>query len=424
MSKIKSVLQHIRNAFSSTSDQATSGISEHAPRISDMVYRGKSSIILLSAFALGAYALYQHPPIQEVKSDEIGIRLSRFGSDPLAFKEGMMLAIPGVHDVRRYSLRDMRYETNTNNVSFQSMEGLNLGIDFNVRYSLDQKRIRYLSRYLPENIEREIVEPQVLAVIHKTIAKHAVRDIFSAHRQAIQDNIETELKHRLEKDGIILRSITMGKVELPDDYRAKLESMLAQELETEKMKYTLDFKLKQVRQNELEAQADKVRRETAAEALANEQIIAAKAQAEAMKHVLPFKQKQIEQRQFEAEADKVTRIKQAEANSQARKIEAEGEAESRVKLADAEVYRLDKIGKSASEQLERDGATISKNPLLIQKAMADKLSDKVSVIIAAPPTDGGFIGANLLGGNKQFQTPVEPQRPMPTQYQQNEEEAE
>jgi hypothetical protein len=29
--------------------------------------------------------------------------------------------------------------------------------------------------------------------------------------------------------------------------------------------------------------------------------------------------------------------------------------------------------------------------------MADKLSDKVQVIIAAPPTQGGFIGANLLG---------------------------
>jgi hypothetical protein len=32
--------------------------------------------------------------------------------------------------------------------------------------------------------------------------------------------------------------------------------------------------------------------------------------------------------------------------------------------------------------------------------MADKLSDKVSVIIAPAPTDGGFIGAALLGTQK------------------------
>jgi hypothetical protein len=42
---------------------------------------------------------------------------------------------------------------------------------------------------------------------------------------------------------------------------------------------------------------------------------------------------------------------------------------------------------------------ISKHPLLIQKTMADKLSDKISVIIAAPPANGGFIGNALLGNS-------------------------
>jgi len=32
--------------------------------------------------------------------------------------------------------------------------------------------------------------------------------------------------------------------------------------------------------------------------------------------------------------------------------------------------------------------------------MADKLSDKVSVIIAPAPVAGGFIGSNLLGAVK------------------------
>ena len=119
-----------------------------------------------------------------------------------------------------------------------------------------------------------------------------------------------------------------------------------------------------------------------------------------MKHVLPFKQRQIEQRQLEAEALKVTRIKAAEASAQARSIEANGEAEARQKLADAEVYRLDKVGKSNAEQMGREGALITRHPLLIQKTMADKLSDKVQVIIAAPGTDGSFIGAGLLGSAK------------------------
>ena len=119
-----------------------------------------------------------------------------------------------------------------------------------------------------------------------------------------------------------------------------------------------------------------------------------------MKHILPFKQRQIEQRQLEAEAEKVARIRTAEGAAEARRIEARGEADSRQKLADAEAYRVDLVGKASAGQMEREGALVARYPLLIQKTLADKLSDKVQVIIASPPADGGFIGANLLGGHK------------------------
>ena len=141
----------------------------------------------------------------------------------------------------------------------------------------------------------------------------------------------------------------------------------------------------------------------AAEAAAREQVIAAKAQEEALKHVLPFKQRQIEQRQLEAEAERIARVKAAEGAAQARRIEAHGEADARQKLAEAEAYRMDRVGKVNAEQMAREGALVTKHPLLIQKTLADKLSDKIQVIIAPPPTNGDFIGAALLGGHRNAQ---------------------
>jgi len=196
----------------------------------------------------------------------------------------------------------------------------------------------------------------------------------------------------------------MGKVDLPPDYRAGMEKLLSEELETEKIHYTLQLKEAQVKQQQLEAEADKVRRQTAAEAAGQEQVIAARAQEETMKHILPFKQKQIEQRQLEAEAEKVSRIRTAEGAAEARRIEARGEADSRQKLADAEAYRLDLVGKASAGQMEREGALVSRYPLLIQKTLADKLSDRVQVIIAPLPAAGKFIGSSLLGD----QGPVNP----------------
>jgi regulator of protease activity HflC (stomatin/prohibitin superfamily) len=126
-------------------------------------------------------------------------------------------------------------------------------------------------------------------------------------------------------------------------------------------------------------------------------VIAAQAQADAMKHILPFKEKQIKQRELEAEANKVETLKIAQANAQARIIEATAEADSRKKLADAEAYRLDLVGRANSEQMARVGAVVTKNPLLIQQTLAEKLSDKVQVIIAPPGTDGRLITDNLSG---------------------------
>jgi regulator of protease activity HflC (stomatin/prohibitin superfamily) len=224
-----------------------------------------------------------------------------------------------------------------------------------------------------------------------------VREIFSQRRTEIQQELFAELKPKFTAMGLVLREVDIGKVDLPPDYRAGLEKLLAEELETEKIHYSLQLKEAQVRQQQLEAEADKVRRQTAAEAAGQEQVIAARAQEETMKHILPFKQKQIEQRQLEAEADKVARIRTAEGAAEARRIEARGEADSRQKLADAEAYRLDLVGKANAGQMEREGALVARYPLLIQKTLADKLSDKVQVIIAPLPAAGKFIGSSLLG---------------------------
>lgn len=349
-----------------------------------------------------SWVVWRYPPLQSVTRGEVAVRNSYLTGHVDVFTAGSLWALPSLYQVRRFSLRDQVYRPENSRKAggeapFQSIEGLSLGVDLTIRYGIDPARIAATAKDLPDDIQHEVVEPEVQGVIYKLLARYTVREIFSSKRAEIQQVIETELRPKLAADGILLRSVQMGEVDLPHDYRVGMDKMLTEELESEKMRYTLELTEKRVRQTALEGEAEKVRREKAAEAAGSEQIIAARAQEEAMQHVLPFKQKQIEQRRLEADADKVSRIRMAEGNAEARRIEASGEADSRQKLADAEVYRLERVGKANSEQMAREGELIAKNPLLIQKTLADKLSDKVQVIIAPPPADGGFIGATLLG---------------------------
>ncbi|MBI4511020.1 MAG: prohibitin family protein [Deltaproteobacteria bacterium] len=363
--------------------------------------RGRRVLAVLVVCGVAA-GVASSSPVRTVAPGEVGIRVNRVTGAISQLGEGWAMVLPGIHALRRYPLRDQIYRPTRSaraqgEAPFQSVEGLSLGVEVAIRYALDPARIRSAAQALPPDLGRELVEPVVDGVLHRIFARHTVREIFSSSRAEIQKTLEEELRPLLAADGIIVKSVFLGNVDLPAEYRAGLEGLLAEELQAEKMRYTLELKEKKVKESALEADAEKVKRETAAEAAGQEEIIAARARAEAMKHVLPFKEKEIEQRRLEAEAQKVMRMKQAEGEAEARRIESAAEADSRRKLAEAEAYRLEVTGKASSEQLERDAALISKNPLLIQKTVADKLSDKIQVIIA-PPQAGGFFAASLLGG--------------------------
>jgi regulator of protease activity HflC (stomatin/prohibitin superfamily) len=367
-----------------------------------MLYRRRWRVAIVALLALAAYGLYSHPPFASVRRGEVLVRTDLLDGSVTVFTAGTVAVLPGIHQVRCYSIRDQVYRpaesaTATGPAPFQSIEGLSIGVDLTVRWTVDRARLAQMSKEFPDDLNEDLVAPAVQGVIYPLFARYSVREIFSRRRAEIQQELMTELKPKFTAMGLVLRGVDMGKVDLPPDYRAGMEKLLSEELETEKVRYTLELKEAEVKQQQLEAEADKARRQTAAEAAGAEQVIAARAQEETMKHILPFKQKQIEQRQLEAEADKVSRIRTAEGAAEARRIEAKGEADSRQKLADAEAYRLDLVGKANAGQMEREGALVARYPLLIQKTLADKLSDKVQVIIAPLPAAGKFLGSNLIG---------------------------
>ena len=356
------------------------------------------------AVALVGFALFLNPPVRSVLPGEIGVRVNRLTGALAIEPEGPVLVAPFLHELRTYSLRDQVYRPARSmkaggEAPFQSVEGLSLGMEVTVRYALDPSRIQSVARKLPQDVGRDLIEPVVDGVLYRTLAKYTVKEIFSDKRAELQQTVSSELSSMLGADGVLVRAIFLGNVDLPAQYRSGMEGMLAEELASQKMRFTLELKEKQLKETELEGEAKKIEREKAAEASASEEVIAAKGKAEAMKHVLPFKQKEIQQRKLEAEARKQTRVKDAEADSEARKIESVAEAGARRTLADADAYRLDVISKSHTDELARESTLIAANPLLIQKAFADKLSDKIQVVVAAPGSDG-FFGANLLPGMK------------------------
>ena len=405
LARLNSIVRAIRLGLARRIRRPAQGEMLFAEGALARVQQAKRAIGAAAVIGAAGWVLFTHPPVRTVGAGEVGLRTNLVTGSVVQWRDGSILAVPGLHEVQVFSVRDRVYRpaqiaSASGPAPVQSIEGLSVGVDMAVRYALDPRRLAVLGRDLPATLDSEVVEPAVQNVVYKVFARYTVREIFSSKRAEIQQAIEADLRQRLAADGVLLKGVLVGKVDLPADYKRGMEGLLAEELETQKMEYTLQLKDKKVKETALEGSAEKVRRELRAEAAAREQVIAARAQEEAMKHVLPFKERQIEQRRLEAEAEKESRMKLAEGNAQARRIEAMGEADARKQLAEAEAFRMEKVGQANAEQMAREGALLSRHPLLIQKTLADKLSDKVQVIIAPPGSGGGFVAANLLGGGQ------------------------
>src|SRR5262249_8563715 len=137
---------------------------------------------------------------------------------------------------------------------------------------------------------------------------------------------------------------------------------------------------------ELEAEALKMRHVKEAEGRAQITVLEAKAQADAMQHTLPLKEKQIQQSRLEAEARKEATVKGAEAAAAAKVIDSKAELEKRNLLSQADAQRVRLMASADAERLTSEARVLKDNPLLIQKIVAERLSDKVQIMMV--PMDG------------------------------------
>jgi len=278
----------------------------------------------------------------------------------------------------------------------QSKEGLSIGMAITVRYRLDPKRLDFIHANLPHPVEKEIVPPAVATVFRELAPNYSVREIFASKREEIRQAASARLIEKLGPDGIIVKEVMLRDIQLPVEYAKGLEGLLLKEQEDEQMGVETDMKAKQVRIAELEAEAQKIQQVKHAEGDAQVKVLQAKSEADAMQYTLPLKEKQIQQSRLEAEARKEATVKNAEAQAEAKVIDSKAEMQRRTLLADAEAVRIRKIASADSERMKSEADVLKGNPLLINKIIAERLSDKLQIMMV--PSDAKIFFNDVMKG--------------------------
>jgi regulator of protease activity HflC (stomatin/prohibitin superfamily) len=358
------------------------------------------------AFALGGCApLLLAAGIVVVPSGMGGVRISQMsGTIPGTLYPGVHFIAPLVDSVEMFDLRDHLFITGLGGQSsgkspaqkasldVQSKEGLNIGMGVTVRYRLDPNKLSSVQAHLPQPADKELVPPVVASAWRELAPQYTVREIFSNKREEVRGRAAGIITRKLAADGIVVEEVMLSDIQLPEEYAKGLEGLLLKEQEDDQLGIQTEIQQKQVRIAELQAEAEAKQKVKQAEGDAQSKVVEAKGEADAMQYTLPLKQKQIEQSKLEAEARKEATVQNAEADAEAKVIDSKAELQRRNLLADAEASRIKLLASANAERMKSEADLLNRSPLLINKIIAERLSDKIQVVMV--PADGKFFFAS------------------------------
>lgn len=333
-----------------------------------------------------------------------GVRISQIrGTEPGTLYPGLHLVVPLVESVQMFDLRDHLFtatgagsgakgQPEQSGLMVQSREGLNIGLGITVRYRLDPNKLSSVQTHLPQPADKQLVPPVVASAWRELTPNYTVREIFATKREEIRGRAAAIITSKLAADGMVVEEVMLSNIQLPPEYAQGLQNLLLKEQQDDQMAVDTDIQAKQVRIAELQAEAEAAQKVKQAEGNAKARVVEAKGEADAMQYTLPLKQKQIEQSKLEAEARKEATIQDAEANAQAKLIDSKAEQQRRDLLAQAEADRVRLLAGAEAVKMSDEAALLNKSPLLIDKIIAEKLSDKIQLVMV--PSDGKFFFAN------------------------------
>jgi regulator of protease activity HflC (stomatin/prohibitin superfamily) len=289
-----------------------------------------------------------------VPSGMAGIRVSQFsGARPGSLYPGLHFVLPLVDWVTLYDTRERVFtmaaaedpKKKVEVLKAQAKEGLPLGIAVSVRYRLDSRRLDFIHSNLPPELDEVLVAPVVSSIFRQVVPTFTVLEVYSTRREDIRKIASDAITERLAADGVLVREVMIRDIVLPAEYAKGLEDLLLKEQENQQLLVEIDIKKKELRTAELSAEADKIRQ-----------------------------------------------VKQAEASAQAKVLDSRAELERRKLLAEADANRIRVTAAADSERLHLEAIVLKQNPLLIQKIIAERLSDKLQIMMV--PSDGKFFFAN------------------------------
>lgn len=134
-----------------------------------------------------------------------------------------------------------------------SKEGLSVELEISLLYSLSFENANKIYKTVGEDYVEKILIPQFRSVVRGVTAKYEARALYTAEREQLSREMETELSKLVQSRGITLEAAPLRQIILPPGLTNSIEEKLKSEQESQRMQFILQRETQEAERKRIEA---------------------------------------------------------------------------------------------------------------------------------------------------------------------------
>ena len=212
---------------------------------------GSSPGLRLLGLGISAFlvVIFLFASVTRVQSGHVGV-LTLFGR---VTGEVLPEGIHMINPLKSSTEMSIRTQEIKESASVPSAEGLVMNLDTSLIYHLDPEKASAVYQKIGPNYLNVFIEPNLRAAIREATASHTANALYSGERELVAKQIRDQLTTLLGQRGILVESILLRDIQLPQTLKTSIETKQQAEQEALAMSFRLQKEKQEAERKRIEA---------------------------------------------------------------------------------------------------------------------------------------------------------------------------
>ncbi|MCC5814390.1 MAG: prohibitin family protein [Leptospira sp.] len=218
-------------------------------------------------FLFSGIFIFQSCAFAVIQEGTVGVKRT-FG------KQSESILEPGIHFYDMVSQTVLRAPIRTTNIevklSLPSQEGLNVQSEISILYHIKKNHVPKLLAEVGDSYEQTAIVSVFRSAAADVTSNFLAKDMHSGKRYEIEDKIQARMNQILGKRGVMIETVLLKSITLPQGLSSSIEQKLQAEQDAERMKYVLKQERLEAQRRKIEAEGTRDAQRILSQGLSNE----------------------------------------------------------------------------------------------------------------------------------------------------------